>query len=80
MFDFMEGKSLRKNRSFVLLQRRKKNFPSAIIPVWNHVFATSLIEMKIIIKIIIFIIFMFLLSELLSEAWNQNYSELLQER
>lgn len=47
---------------------------------WNHVFATSPIEMKIIIKIIIIIILMFLLSALLSEAWHQNYSELLQER
>lgn len=47
---------------------------------WNHVFATSPIEMKIIIKIIIYLFLMFLLLKLLSEAWNQNYSELLQER
>lgn len=35
--------------------KEEKNFPSAIIPVWNHVFATSPIEMKIIIKIIIYL-------------------------
>lgn len=37
------------------VSKKKKNFPSAIIPVWNHVFATSPIEMKIIIKIIIYL-------------------------